>query len=429
MNFIRNVGAMQFLWHDMAKEEDSKAVNDLLRSILAPNRYSEPHNQHQNPTECKILDVKSGTCTVMDRTGTPSKWWLLCMIYVIHVMNHIALRSLNWETPINNALGITPDITPLMLYSWWEPVYYYDPDVPFPESREKLGRFAGFVDNVGDAFCFKVVTVDTEEVIYHSVLRSAITSTNSNLRPSNITPSNNTNDDNFVPSTPVNGETSVLSNLLTPSQSELMPIPNDLKKNANEIPLQLTLNGNENNTDIPESLSTTFFDHDNLIGKTFLHKHEDDGTIHRAEVIKRIETADDVADQYLVKIGEDRDEVLNYNTVIDSLNKQIERELNDQESVYSFKNILEHRKKGSSYEVLVEWECGETTWEPLAVMRHDDPITVAKYAKENDLLNEPGWKRLRNYVKTVKCMNKNLKQARLFAARTMIKYKFGVKIP
>ena len=106
-------------------------------------------------------------------------------------------------------------------------------------------------------------------------------------------------------------------------------------------------------------MNTTFFDNDNLIGKTFLHKHENDGTIHRAEVIKRIETADDVADQYLVKIGEDRDEVLNYNTVIDSLNKQIERELNNQESVYSFKNTLEHRNKGSSYEVLVEWECGK----------------------------------------------------------------------
>ena len=90
LNFIHQWGAMRFLWRDMAKEEDSKAVNDLLRSIQAPNRFSEPHNEHQNPAERKILDVKAGTRTMMDRTGTPNKWWLLCMMYVIYIMNHIA---------------------------------------------------------------------------------------------------------------------------------------------------------------------------------------------------------------------------------------------------------------------------------------------------------------------------------------------------
>ena len=80
----------------MAKKEDSAAVNDVLCSIQAPNRFSEPYNEHQNPAERKILDVKNGTKTVMDRTGTSSKWWLPCMMYVIYILNHIALASLNW---------------------------------------------------------------------------------------------------------------------------------------------------------------------------------------------------------------------------------------------------------------------------------------------------------------------------------------------
>ena len=62
-------------------------------------------------------------------------------------------------------------------------------------------------------------------------------------------------------------------------------------------------------------------------------------------------------------------------------------------------------------------------------MRHDDPVTLAKYAKENDLLNTPGWKRLKHYVKSAKAMKRNLKQVRIFAARTKLKYKFGVKVP
>ena len=85
---------MRFLWRDMAKEEDGKAVNHLLRSMQAPNRFSEPYNEQQNPAERKILDVKNGTRTVMDRTGTPAKWWLLCMMYVIYILNHLALASI-----------------------------------------------------------------------------------------------------------------------------------------------------------------------------------------------------------------------------------------------------------------------------------------------------------------------------------------------
>lgn len=55
LNFIRQWGAIKFLWRDMVKEENSKAVNDLLRSIQAPNCFSEPYNEHKNPAERRIL--------------------------------------------------------------------------------------------------------------------------------------------------------------------------------------------------------------------------------------------------------------------------------------------------------------------------------------------------------------------------------------
>ena len=61
---------------------------------------------------------------------------------------------------------------------------YYDSDVPFSGSRELQGKFAGFADNVGDAFCFCIVTDDTEEVIYRLVLRSALDEANLNIRAS-----------------------------------------------------------------------------------------------------------------------------------------------------------------------------------------------------------------------------------------------------
>ena len=48
--------------------------------------------------------------------------------------------------------------------------------------------------------------------------------------------------------------------------------------------------------------------------------------------------------------------------------------------------------KGCKYNVLVDWETGEKTYEPLSVLAVDDPVTCATCAKENDLLHIDGWK-------------------------------------
>ena len=66
----------------------------------------------------------------------------------------------------------------------------------------------------------------------------------------------------------------------------------------------------------------------------------------------------------------------------------------DQE-LYRFRAIIGHQGpllasapdwKGSKYNVQVEWETGEITFEPLSIIAADDPVTCAAYAKENDLL-------------------------------------------
>jgi hypothetical protein len=48
--------------------------------------------------------------------------------------------------------------------------------------------------------------------------------------------------------------------------------------------------------------------------------------------------------------------------------------------------------KGSRYNVLVEWENGEITSEPLNIFGKDDPVTCAVYACKHGLLEEEGWK-------------------------------------
>ena len=81
--------------------------------------------------------------------------------------------------------------------------------------------------------------------------------------------------------------------------------------------------------------------------------------------------------------------------------------------------------------VLVKWEDNSCTWEPLNIIGKNDPVTIADYAKRNDLVDTPGWKRFRRYAKKEKKINRLLKQVHLSAMRHRPGkvFKFGIEIP
>jgi len=82
-------------------------------------------------------------------------------------------------------------------------------------------------------------------------------------------------------------------------------------------------------------------------------------------------------------------------------------------------------------QVLVNWDDGSATWEPFSAIAKDDPVTVGAYANENDLLDRPGWKRLRHFARNKKKTTRLLKKVRLNAMKRprMKVYKSGVEIP
>jgi hypothetical protein len=55
----------------------------------------------------------------------------------------------------------------------------------------------------------------------------------------------------------------------------------------------------------------------------------------------------------------------------------------------------------------------EITSEPLKIVAADDPMSCAIYARENDLLDKPGWKRLKHIAKWEKKFTGMVNQAKL----------------
>ena len=87
---------------------------------------------------------------------------------------------------------------------------------------------------------------------------------------------------------------------------------------------------------------------------------------------------------------------MTYQQIMDHIEKD------DSEIYWKFKRIIGHQGplypddphyNGSMYNVQVEWENGEVTYEPLAIIAADDPVVCAQYALDNNLLNKDGWKR------------------------------------
>jgi hypothetical protein len=51
---------------------------------------------------------------------------------------------------------------------------------------------------------------------------------------------------------------------------------------------------------------------------------------------------------------------------------------------------------------MVEWENWETTMEPLQINAKEGPVTCSIYAKDNGLLDTPGWNHFKSIAKRQK---------------------------
>jgi hypothetical protein len=400
---IRERGAPNRLISDRAQVEISRRVLGILRALFIGSWQSEPHQQQQNPVERRIQTLKSTTNRILDCTGAPAYTWLLCLAYVCFLLNHTYNPTIQ-AVPMQKLSGSTPDISPLLRFAFWDKVYYKVDDADFPsDSKEAVGHIVGISEHVGHAMTWKILATPTLKIIYRSQVRPF-----------------HSHDRNICADL-VDGET-----------------PTQVVKTREDIGI------NNHNPDIPkepgENISNTF-NPEELIGRTFLMDQQEDDQKYRAKIVKMIEDHETSTKEnptrikFLCSINNDQaEDILTYSQVMDYIEKQ-EQETS---TVWKFKRITAHQGplaaghpdyKGSSYNVLVEWENGESTYEPLSLIAADDPVTCAIYAKEKNLLDQPGWKRFSTIAKRHKKFLRMANQAKLRSYRTTPKYKYGFEVP
>ena len=183
-----------------------------------------------------------------------------------------------------------------------------------------------------------------------------------------------------------------------------------------------------------------------LIGRSFLMPPNEDGEHVRAKIVQLVGKMRHQAHQHpeyvkvKCRVNDKYDEVVAYNDIVDYIEK-------DQtwDSIWNWNRIKAHKGpfkpsdpeyKGSKWNLLMEWENGEETWEPLFTAKKDgigdqNAVEVALYAKENDLLNTPGWMspRIRSLAKSQKKLIRTANQAKLHSFRTKPIYMYRFLVP
>ena len=395
--FIRQTGAPLGLMSDNAKSETSSRIQTLHRLYCIRDRPLEPHNQHQNPVERRSQEVKRTTKSIMDRVGCPAQYWLLCMLYVISLLN--VMTNAHGAIPLTVVTGEVTDVSAFLTFHFWQEVFYQNPD-----KSEKLGRWVGVATNKGDALTYYLLTHDTKQVIPRSNVRPAKDPVfpNLNARPPDGSP-------------PDGGE--------VVSQKPVISSLNDT--------LQID----------PSALELPCFSPEELLGLTYLHETENGDKVW-AKIVRQVRDRDASDHQnikFLVNVGDDDyEELIAYNELSDIVERQHQAEMDGEIDTWTFNKIIDHSGpltstspdyKGSSYNIRVHWTGGSETWEPLNIITKDDPVTVAAYAKEHNLVDTPGWKFLRRYTCCAKHLRRLLNQTRRQSKNNAIRYKFGVQIP
>ncbi len=392
LDFIREWGAPAHIFSDAALEEASEAIVDIFRTYCVGRHYtSEPHHQWQNPAERCIQDLKRMVNGLMDRTGARACEWLLCLLFVVQLMNVLSQDSLNGMTAYQATTGQLPDISAYLAYTWRQPVLFWpipgDKSFPGGESKEELGWWMGPTKDQGDILTYYVLSQRTDQLYVRSEIRPA--DSPRNLRAErDLRVSTGTEGDRESQNFPfVQSLADVLSEAAQREQSEKQSIP--------ELP-------------------HLRFSPDELPGMTFL-KETSDGQKVRAEVVRKI---DDVNAQnhkdimFILNLGgKDAEELMSYVKICDRLEKTIiehQNKIENGKKLYFFDEILDHKGplapgsegyNGSRYNVKVRWDDGSETWEPLNQMIAQDPVTVAAYARNKGLGELDGWKKLRKFIR------------------------------
>jgi hypothetical protein len=229
-------------------------------------------------------------------------------MYVCFVLNN-AISEVIQSTPLCQAYGTDNDISPMLYFSFYEPVYYLVDETTFPsKSKELRRRWVGVSKNVVHFMTYKILMDDTRWIIHRSNIRLAADPNARNL----------------------------CLDLLNDEPPEVIW---SLRKAspASDHGEDFSLHSMEPADESPECPSTgndtVIVNPQELLGRTFLMDTQEDGQRFRARIVECISNHEsnvrrlDDHVKFRISVNEDEyKETITYNELLDFIEKNQEND-------------------------------------------------------------------------------------------------------
>ena len=106
----------------------------------------------------------------MSRTGDLADCCLLCMIHASYILNPLSNKALDGSVPLDMLYGVSPDISIILLYTFYQPVFYATHNQSYPfVSEETTTHWVGFGEHT-----HKLLDDETKKILYRSAVGAQI---------------------------------------------------------------------------------------------------------------------------------------------------------------------------------------------------------------------------------------------------------------
>jgi hypothetical protein len=400
--------------------------------------YTEPGTPRHNLAEGAIRELKRAYRRLATKVQSPSRLWDDCFELLALQRNHTAsaIYSLMGQVPETVVSGLTPDISNLAEFGWYDPVWYvnYKQDEDF--KRVHLGRYLGPSFEYGQELCYKVLNW-FGKVLHRSSVYSL------------------TDDDKRNPAVTEKlvALDAEIARLLVRNEADAMdPFEGEEFETPQfETYGEFLENGDE--VDEPSMPEADQWDHDafdKYIGAELLLPR--DGVLSKGRVRARKRDADGHligcsnaqpaldTSVYEVEFPDGCVDAFAANVIAENLYAQVDGDGN----LFTMPTgIVDHRSDGDALRVAdldakgrvprttkgwslcVEWEDGSTSWVPLRDLKESNPIELAEYAVARGIDREPAFAWWVPYTLRKREWMVSMAKARLVRKT----HKFGIELP
>jgi len=424
MKFIQDFGVPKTLVADGASEMQKGRGLETVNEYRIHLKHTVPYSPWQNLAEGSVREIKRSTRRLIRDNNAPRRLWSYAAKWAaaLRRLTALGIPELEGCTPMEHVTGSTPNITPYIMFDWFQTVYYHEPVAGFPHQKKVMGRLIGVADNCTDELAWVVLPRSGGPITRKSVWAIPPHKLKTDAVVADMLALDMAISDRFGDGTlNLNAQGTVRANEESlesvPDMDDLPPIPVDLFEGDEDDPIVFAQPD-------PEAVDADQFTPDEM--DKYLHTElllpHGDG-MQRARVVRRqrdddgnlMGTSHDnpVLDSRLheVQFPDGATDVVTANLIAENLYAQVDEE---GRSYQILKEIVDHRynedalTKDQAYvesangqkrpilttkgvEHLVEFADGTASWVPLKDLRVSNPVEIAEYAKANGIDKDPAY--------------------------------------